>query len=127
MDGNLIRGVHHICMKVADIGAAVDFYTKEMGYSVRIRWDGGALLRSPDGTHLEFFPVDEEKGYAHVAYVCTDVDKAFARMVGSGCAPVVEPKDAQLPCEPPLPIRIAFIRDPAGQLIELFHECGPRK
>lgn len=122
MQENLIKGVHHICMKVEDVNASVDFYTQKMGYKIRLKWDGGALLVSPDGTHLEFFPIDDEKGYAHVAYVCSDVDRAYQLMIDSGCESVIEPKDVSLPSDPPLPVRIAFFKDPAGNLIELFDE-----
>ncbi|MFT8887897.1 MAG: VOC family protein [Ethanoligenens sp.] len=122
MSQTYFQGVHHICMKVDDIQRSIDFYTSKLGYTLRLKWDGGAMLKSPDGTHLEFFPVDEEKGYAHVAYVCTDVDAAYADLLKSGCTNVSAPESLTIPSEPGLPVRIAFVRDPAGNKIELFKE-----
>lgn len=118
----LFTGAHHVCMKVADVQKSVDFYTAQLGYTVRLRWDDGALLRGADGSQLEFFPIDEEKGYAHVAYVCTDVDAAYACLLQNGCTPVSAPESLTIPSAPGLPVRIAFVRDPAGCKFELFHE-----
>lgn len=122
MQNTYFTGVHHVCMKVADVQKSVDFYTSQFGYAVRLRWDGGALLRSPDGTQLEFFPIDEEEGYSHVAYICTDVDAAYAHLLQNGCTSVSAPESLTIPSTPGLPVRIAFVRDPAGNKIELFHE-----
>jgi catechol 2,3-dioxygenase-like lactoylglutathione lyase family enzyme len=124
MAENLYNGVHHICMKVKDIQSCVDFYTKELGYKLRVQWDGGALLRGPEGVHLEFFPEDSQSGYAHVAYNCSNVDGAFRSAVALGCEAMNEPADAALPATPPIKIRFAFIKDPQGNIIELFHEYG---
>lgn len=122
MSENLIKGIHHICVKVTDIPKSVDFYTQKMDYKVRFRWDGGAMLDGPDGTRLEFFPAEDEKGYVHIAYVCDEVDKAYQLAVDSGCESVLTPRDIALPSTPPLNVRIAFFKDPLGNTIELFHE-----
>ncbi|ADU28122.1 VOC family protein [Ethanoligenens harbinense] len=122
MNLSVFPGVHHVCMKVRDIQKSVDFYVSQLGYTVRLQWDGGAMLKSPDGTHLEFFPVDEEEGYSHVAYICKDVDKAYAELLENGCTSVSAPESLTIPSDPALPVRIAFVRDPAGNKIELFKE-----
>lgn len=115
-----VHGVHHVCMKVADIGAAVEFYTRSLNYTVRFRWEGGAMLRGADGVCLEFFPQGDVRGYEHVAYVSEDVDADYAAVLRSGCEGVTPPKDVTVAGV--LPVRIAFFRDPCGCLIELFHE-----
>lgn len=122
MNEKLIKGIHHVCMKVKDIQQSVDFYTKEMNYEIRLQWDGGAMLKAPDGTHLEFFPEGSEKGYAHVAYACSDVDKVYHQALSYGCESVKAPIDITIPSNPPLVARIAFFKDPHGNTIELFHE-----
>lgn len=115
-------GIHHVCIKVPDLKESVDFYTKTMNYEVRLEWDGGAMLKAPDGTHLELFPVDGEEGYAHVAYRCDDVDEAYRLAVAAGCASVKEPCSLTIASKPPLDVRMAFVADPSGNTIELFHE-----
>ena len=124
MAENVYNGIHHICVKVKDIQSCVDFYTQELGYKIRFQWDGGALLRGPEGVHLEFFPEDSQSGYAHVANNCSDVDEAYRSAVARGCESVDAPGDFTIPSNPPLKVRYSFIKDPQGNIIELFHECN---
>jgi catechol 2,3-dioxygenase-like lactoylglutathione lyase family enzyme len=122
MDSPIIKGIHHICLKVPDVSKSVEFYTKYMDYKFRLDFGVGMMIESPDGSYLEFFKEDDEKGYTHVAYACDEVDAAFKRAIDAGCEPVEEPKDFQILSKPPLDVRIAFFKDPAGNTIELFHE-----
>lgn len=115
-----VHGIHHVCMRVADIGQAVDFYTRWMGYTVRFRWEGGAMLRAADGTCLEIFPEKAGKGYEHVAYCSGDVDADYRTALDAGGEAVTPPKDVTVAGV--LPARIAFFRDPCGSLVELFEE-----
>jgi lactoylglutathione lyase len=55
-------------------------------------------------------------GYGHVAFDVTDLDGAFDRAVARGARPVMPP------CPSPEPgVRMAFVADPEGNLIELLH------
>ncbi len=55
-------------------------------------------------------------GYGHVAFDVTDLDGAFDRAVARGARPVIPP------CPSPEPgVRMAFVADPEGNLIELLH------
>ena len=122
MEKSFIKGIHHVCIKVHDIGESINFYTQKMGYEVRFQSEQCAMLNAPDGTRLEFFPEDNEKGYVHIAYDCNDVDGMFQLAVESGCKAVKMPTDVKLPAIPPIHARIAFFKDPEGNTIELFHE-----
>lgn len=117
-----IKGIHHVCVKVIDIEKSVYFYTQKMGYTKRFQTKECAMLNGPDGTRLEFFPEDSQKGYAHIAYICDDVDKEYQFAVENGCESIKLPTDVTLPATPPLNVRIAFFNDPLGNTIELFHE-----
>lgn len=119
MKNCLIRGIHHICIKVEDIQASVDFYTHQIGYQIRFQTDQCAMLDGQDGTRLEFFPKDNENGYAHIAYACDDVDRMYQRAIESGCEAVKPPVNVILPS---FTARIAFFMDPLGNKIELFCE-----
>lgn len=122
MKNILIKGIHHVCIKVTDIERSVDFYTQKMGYTKRFQTKEFAMLNGPDGTRLEFFPEDDKKGYTHIAYICDDIDKAYQFAIETGCESVKTPTDVTLPATPPLNVRIAFFKDPFGNTIELFHE-----
>jgi glyoxylase I family protein len=55
-------------------------------------------------------------GYGHVAFDVTDLDGAWDRAVARGARPVMPP------CPSPEPgVRMAFVADPEGNLIELLH------
>jgi lactoylglutathione lyase len=54
-------------------------------------------------------------GYGHVAFDVTDLDGAWDRAVARGARPVMPP------CPSPEPgVRMAFVADPEGNLIELL-------
>jgi lactoylglutathione lyase len=58
-------------------------------------------------------------GYGHVAFDVTDLDGAWDRAVARGARPVMPP------CPSPEPgVRMAFVADPEGNLIELLHRPG---
>lgn len=120
-----INGIHHTCLQVEDFEKSLDFYTKVLEYRVEATWPGAALLRASDGARLELFregTVGPENGYRHIAMKTDDVDAAFRAAVEYGCEPATEPKDAELPATPVKKIRIAFVKDPCGNLIEFFCE-----
>jgi lactoylglutathione lyase len=56
------------------------------------------------------------EGYGHIAVDVTDVDSAYDRALARGARPVMPP------CPSPEPgVRMAFVADPEGNLIELLH------
>jgi lactoylglutathione lyase len=55
-------------------------------------------------------------GYGHVAFDVTDLDAAYDRAVVRGARSVMPP------CASPEPgVRMAFVADPEGNLVELLH------
>lgn len=53
-------------------------------------------------------------GLGHLAMAVSDVDDTFARLLELGAAPVMRPRPSPEPG-----IRMAFVHDPEGNLIEL--------
>ena len=130
----------HVGLAVADLGAEASWFCEvfglvrelalrvepldlsiEMlihpGYGYRVE-----LLRRPGsavaaggkpGTPAEAALRD---GYGHVAFDVTDLDDAYDRAVARGARPVMAP------CASPEPgVRMAFVADPEGNLVELLH------
>jgi glyoxylase I family protein len=56
------------------------------------------------------------RGYGHVAFDVTDLDVAYSRAVARGARPVMPPGPS-----PEAGVRMAFVADPEGNLIELLH------
>jgi glyoxylase I family protein len=63
------------------------------------------------------------EGYGHIAFDVTDVDSAYHSALARGARAVMPP------CPSPEPgVRMAFIADPEGNLIELLHRPpGPER
>jgi lactoylglutathione lyase len=55
-------------------------------------------------------------GYGHVAFDVTDLDAAYGRAVDCGARPVMAPGPS-----PEAGVRMAFVADPEGNLLELLH------
>jgi len=123
-------GIHHVAMNVPDFDASVAFYTEVLGCTEAHRWGEGdkqaVLLDTGDGSYIEIFPGgkpgDTDNRLLHVALRSGDVDAAIERVRSAGAEVTAEPTDVNIPCDPPLPVRIAFCKGPAGEIIEFFHD-----
>ena len=60
------------------------------------------------------------EGYGHVAFDVTDLDAAYDRAVARGARPVMPPGPS-----PEAGVRMAFVADPEGNLVELLHRPSP--
>lgn len=56
-------------------------------------------------------------GYGHIAFTTADLDATFASLTGRGAAPVWDPRPSPEPG-----VRMAFVADLYGNLIELMEE-----
>ena len=122
-------GIHHVAMNSPDFDASVRFYTEALGFVVAHGWGDGdgraVLLDTGDGSHLEIFCGPAGAGDAsllHFALRSSDVDGAIERARAAGAEITVEPKDVDIPCDPVLPVRLAFCKGPAGETIEFFDD-----
>ena len=126
----------HVGLNVRDLPAAVAWYRAAFGLEVELEFDLTeidlriAMLRSPLGHRLELLhrsgsrpglraadPVEAAatEGYGHICFDLPDLDSGFAAVVAAGARPVVEPRPS-----PEKGVRMAFVHDPEGNLIELI-------
>jgi len=121
-------GFHHLSMRVRDLNASIKFYTA-LGFTQRFTWGEPpkttALLDTGDGNYFELSQGDPEKPHGdaifhHIALRADDCTAALEAARAAGAEITVEPKDVTLSTNPPTPIRIAFLKGPDGELIELF-------
>ena len=114
---------------VADVTASVEFYERAFGVERRLLHESGQYAELETGaTALAFaahdlaaenLPEDLRPGPAQgpptfeVCLVTNDVNAAFERATEAGASPVAEPK------EKPWGQKVAYVRDPDGNLIEL--------
>jgi glyoxylase I family protein len=120
-----IAGYSHVAVMVDDLDAAIDFYRDILGFSMLPRPDfgpgtEGAWLQLGTaqvhlGTVEEMQPAG---GFPHMAmHVPTAAwDATMAELAARGVAFLMEPNTRE---DFGRPVRAAFIRDPAGNVIEL--------
>lgn len=132
---NIIKGMgfHHIALRCKDFDKSMQFY-KALGCVVAAAWGTAphcsALIDLGDGGHIELFSdgagvkteSDTQSGeWLHLALACDDPDAAFETAVAAGAAVKFAPYDAKIASDPPMPLRIAFVYGPDGEVIEFFH------
>ena len=128
-------GGHHVGVRVPDYDAALAWYTGKLDFRVLQEWPYGDLklaYLSPaadDNFHLELLagpmprpgPVLDDLavslgygGYQHFCLHVEDVDAARAELAARGVDLIGEPFEIEN-----ISRRLAFLRDPWGNMIEL--------
>lgn len=126
-------GFHHIALKCRDFDKSMKFYAS-LGCTLKASWGGGenrvAMVDIGDGGCVELFSggVDEKTEtpalageWFHLALRSDDPDAAFATAIAAGATEKTAPYDAVIPSDPPMPVRVAFVYGPDGEVIEFFH------
>lgn len=125
-------GFHHVAIKVADFDGAVRFYTEGLGFKEKIAWGEGekraVMLDAGDGNYMEIFAGGPKRDapapegvMIHFALRTRDCDAALNKARAAGGVVTMEPKSLDIPSRPHVtPIRIAFCKGPAGEVIEFF-------
>ena len=86
------------------------------GYRVELLHRAGSEPAGKPGTPAE---AALGHGYGHVAFDVTDLDAAYERAVARGARPVMPPGPS-----PEAGVRMAFVADPEGNLVEMLHRPG---
>jgi catechol 2,3-dioxygenase-like lactoylglutathione lyase family enzyme len=118
-----LAGVHHVSLNVADAVEAGRFYTEVLGLETLPRPDfpfKGFWLRAGD-QEIHLIEVSDHRvpGGEHFAFRVDDIDGVCAELAARGVK-VSKPMDV------PGAGRQAFLRDPAGNLLELNQPRRPR-
>ncbi len=125
---------HHIALRAADYENTLAFYCGGMGYQLTYEWQGDAgrccMVDIGGGDFIEVYeggkeslPEDFERKsgcFFHLAIGVEDTDEAYKSAIKAGAVSRDAPFDTVIQSAPPLPIRIAFVYGPNGELIEFF-------
>jgi len=133
--------VDHVGISVADLDAQVSWYQRALGLTIASPFEippiglRGVFLVGPDGVALELLERKGSqpglnapdaatalltRGYVHICFRADDVDELHARLVASGATERMAPQEA-----PEAGVRMSFVADPEGNLIELIDRSGP--
>ena len=117
---------HHLALLTPDLPRLEAFYTQALGLAVALRWDElGIVFLDAGGIQLELCRIDgagapphaldEGVGLNHVAFGVARLDATYAELLAHGARPVSPPQQYRS-------LRIAFLADPDGNVIELVEE-----
>jgi lactoylglutathione lyase len=137
MSDTPVRRLDHVGLNVADLAAAQSWYCVAFGYEPdfvatldAFELDIVMLVHPEHGDRLELLhrPGSQPglrasnppeavltEGFGHVAFDVPEVDAAFDRLVELGARPVMTPRPSPEPG-----VRMAFVADPEGNLVELL-------
>ena len=138
-----ILGTHHVALTTARFELLRRFYVEQLGLPVVGGFPRHKIVFLQAGsTAIELIGEDAENtaveegspvpelddharrhGWHHLAWEVEDVDAAFAELVARGVA-VHSPPESFPEAAPTM--RIAFLRDPDGNLLELVQPLGAR-
>jgi lactoylglutathione lyase len=90
----------------------------EHGYRLELLHRPGSGAGSAAGSAKPAHPGEAalREGYGHIAFDVTDLDAAFEVAVARGARPVMPPGPS-----PEHGVRMAWVADPEGNLVELMH------
>src|SRR5688572_23067393 len=130
-----ILGTHHLALTTGRFELLRRFYVEQLGLPVVGGFPRQDIVFIQAGsTAIEIIgedgppaacPVDRARrdGWHHLAWEVADVDAAFAELVARG-VPVHSSPESFPESSPTM--RIAFLRDPDGNLLELVQPLGAR-
>jgi catechol 2,3-dioxygenase-like lactoylglutathione lyase family enzyme len=138
-----ILGTHHVGLTTGRFELLRQFYVEKLGLPVVGGFPGHDILFVDAGTTtieligeepatvpgasagIDAKPDDRPRrgGWHHLAWEVADVDASYADLLTRGVEPHSPPED--FPAEAPS-MRIAFLRDPDGNLIELVQPISSR-
>jgi catechol 2,3-dioxygenase-like lactoylglutathione lyase family enzyme len=137
-NGDLVR-LHHAGISVPDLDRALQWYCDALGLEPGFRFEiprlRGAFAVGLGGSAIELLEqagatpgvsrsdppsANAVHGLSHVCFEVDDLDATYTRLVECGAVGVWAPRDSPEPG-----VRMAFVTDPDGNLIELVQPEAP--
>jgi catechol 2,3-dioxygenase-like lactoylglutathione lyase family enzyme len=119
---------HHIAIYTRDLARLERFYTQTLGFPVVRRWDdAGIVFVDAGGLWLELtrqdapnegvrpHALDQGVGINHLALQVEHIDIIFHELVARGVRALAPPADYKA-------VRVAFLADPDGNVLELIQD-----
>src|SRR5580704_9817265 len=109
--------VRELALRVEPLDLSIEMLIHPgFGYRVELLHRPGSAAGGKPGTPAEAVL---RHGYGHVAFNVANLDAAYQRAVARGARPVMAPCPS-----PEAGVRMAFVADPEGNLVELLHRSG---
>lgn len=124
-----ILGTHHIGLRTPNFESLKAFYTETLGLPIVGAFAGRPIVFVQAGpTTIEIIGGDDptgaepKAGWVHFAFEVADVDATVAELAERGITCHIGPLNFPDPAE----VRIAFFRDPDGNVLELVQPLAQR-
>ena len=135
--------LHHTGLSVPDLDRSLDWYCETFGFTRGFAFEipqarmRGAFAVGPNGVAVELIeragslpgaqPADPPaanavRGYNHICLAVADLDGTYLRVVAAGARAVWDPRASPEPG-----VRMAYVADPDGNLIELIEDRENRE
>jgi catechol 2,3-dioxygenase-like lactoylglutathione lyase family enzyme len=120
---------HHIALYTPHFAQLREFYVETLGLPVRGEFPGYNILFLGAGdttielTEDEHTQLGVPRGWNHLAWEVKDLDEVYAELTSHGVSFQGPPEG--FPPESPS-MRIAFLTDPDGNILELIQPLGSR-
>ena len=124
-----IVGTHHVALVTSDFARLRTFYVETLGLAQVGQFAGRNIIFIDAGPiTIELIERDGDAptspgAWDHFAFEIADTDAAYAELTALGIPFHVLPKD--FPEDAPK-VRIAFFKDPDGNILELVQPLGSR-
>lgn len=130
------KGLHHVCLRVADPVATKAFYQAALGAEVAAeRGDigqnnHGVLLDLGEGDLIEVFKGDAglpQGIWQHIAVYAADIDASYQLALASGAKPHSAPRYHEILTHRGdlIQMKYAFVWAPGGELLEFIEDKMP--
>jgi catechol 2,3-dioxygenase-like lactoylglutathione lyase family enzyme len=137
-----MNALDHVGLTVADLDAMTQWYCAALDLTVELEFAldhvdfRGTMLRSASGYRIELLhrpgsvvglqassPVEAAltRGFGHVAFDVPVVEEAYDALVAAGATDRMSPRPSPEPG-----VRMAYVADPEGNLIELLDRTVAR-
>jgi catechol 2,3-dioxygenase-like lactoylglutathione lyase family enzyme len=130
--------IDHVGLSVLELDAESSFYRRAFGFVPEVRFElpgaiRGLMMIAESGDRLELFEHPDSapglagarplqalatRGYGHFAVAAASIEPLFERAVSAGASALMEPGPSPEPG-----VRMAFLADPEGNLIELVERA----
>jgi lactoylglutathione lyase len=132
----------HVGLSVVDLDAAIEWYGRALDLTAEFRFEladygfRGAMMLSPTGYRVELLerrgsrrglqatdPLDAAltRGFGHICLDVEKVDAAYDELLALGATERMSPRPSPEPG-----VRMAFVADPEGNLVELLDRAAVR-